>query len=96
MKSVLRAASGRGAVAFALHLGDGLLEKLAIQVKAYGGDVAALLGSQQVARTAYFQVPHGNFEAGTQFRILFDGGDAFAGVSRGGGGSGEHEVGVGR
>ena len=27
--------------------------------------------------------------------ILFDGGDAFAGVSRGGGGSGEHEVGVG-
>lgn len=65
----------------ALHVGDGLLEKLAVQVKADSGNVAALLGAQQVARAAYFQVPHGYLEAGTQLRVLLDGGDALAGVS---------------
>ena len=79
---------------FALHVGDGLLEKLAVQVKADGGDVAALLGAEQVARSADFQVAHGYFESGTQFRVLFDGGDALAGVFRSGGGPGQHEVGV--
>lgn len=57
--------------------------------------MAALLGAEEVAGSADFEVAHGDFEAGAEFGVLFDGGDAFSGVSGGEGVPREEEVGVG-
>lgn len=81
--------------AAALKFGGGGLEHLAIQVKADGGDVTGLLGAEEVAGAADFEVAHGDFEAGAECRVLFDGVDAFAGVAAGHEVARDHEVGVG-
>src|SRR5690606_9280176 len=51
----------------------GLLQQLAVQLEAYGGDKAVLLGPQQVARAADFQVAQGNLEARPQLGEFPDG-----------------------
>src|SRR2546430_10330440 len=50
--------------------------------KPHRRNVTALLGAEQVARAADFQVAHGDFEAAAQRGVLFDGADPFAGVGQ--------------
>ena len=45
---------------------DALFEELAIKLETDGGDVAALLRAEQVARAANFQVAHGDFKAAAE------------------------------
>ena len=45
--------------------------------------MAALLGAEQVAGAADFEVAHGDFEAGAERGVLLDGVDALAGVADG-------------
>jgi hypothetical protein len=59
---------------------DTLFEELAIEVEADGGDMAALLGAEEIAGAADFKVAEGDLKAGSEGGILFDGADAFAGV----------------
>ena len=47
-----------------------LLHDLLVCLDAYVGYEAALLGSQQIARTAYVEVLHGNVEARAQIGEL--------------------------
>ena len=58
---------------FGTQFGDGLLEHALVGLIAQVGDEAALLGSQQVARTADVQVLHGNLDAGAQVAETLDG-----------------------
>ena len=56
-----------------LEPADGLVEQLAVQLVADGGDVAALLGAEDVARPADLQVAHGDAEAGPEVGVFLDG-----------------------
>ena len=51
-------------VLFAFQAVDGLAEELAVEVEADLGDVAGLLGAEEVAGAADLEVAHGDFEAG--------------------------------
>ena len=62
----------------ALQLCNRLLEELAIQIKTDRHDVAALGGAQNAARSADFQIAHGDAKAGTEGAVLFDRVDSFA------------------
>src|SRR5439155_14974677 len=66
----------------ALERADALFEQLAVKFEADRRDVPALLGAEQIARAANFQVAHGDFEPAAQRRVLFDGADPFAGGSQ--------------
>ena len=50
----------------------GLPEKLRVKIVAHGGDVAVLLGAQQVARAADLEVAHGELEARAQLGQLLE------------------------
>lgn len=65
---------------FPLQALNGLPQQLAVELEADGGDMAALLGAEQVAGAADFKVAHGYFEAAAQLGVLLDGRRAFAGV----------------
>src|SRR5208282_4936419 len=67
---------------FALEGADALLEQLTIQLEAHSGDVPALLGTEQVARAADFQVAHGDFESAAEAGVLLNGADAFARIGQ--------------
>ena len=77
---------GTSGFAFPLEFGHGGFEQAAIKLEADGEDVSALFGAEDVAGTADFEVAHGDTEAGTEARVLADGGDALAGSA------GAHEV----
>ncbi len=74
---------------------NALAQQLAVEFKADGGDVPALLGAEQVAGAADFQVAHGDFEAAAECCELLDGGHAAAGISRDQGFARQQKVGVG-
>ena len=80
---------------FALETGDGLFEELAIEFKADAGDVAALLGTEEVTGAPEFEVAHCDAEAGAELVVLFEGVEAFVGLIDEGGVAVEKEVGVG-
>ena len=54
----------------ALQLGDGLVEHLDVQLEAERGDVAGLLGAEQVARAADLEVAHRDREAGAELGVV--------------------------
>ena len=56
---------------FPFEAGDGLFEELAIEFKADAGDVAALLGTEEVTGTAEFEVAHRDAEACAELVVLF-------------------------
>ena len=58
---------------------DGLFQQPAVQVEAHPGDLSVLFGPQQVPGPPDLQVPHGNLEAGPQFRKVPDGLEPFLG-----------------
>lgn len=72
-----------------------MAEELAVEVEADLGDVTGLFGAEEVAGTADFEIAHGDFEAGAEGGVLFDGVDAFAGIALGDHFAGEEEDGVG-
>ena len=51
---------------FALESLHALLEQLAVKLESDGGDVAALLGTEDVARAANLEVAHGNLESAAE------------------------------
>src|SRR5205823_494083 len=66
---------------FAFERTDALLEELAIKIETDGGDVAALLCTQEIARAPNFQVAHGDFKTAAEARVLFDRADALPDVA---------------
>src|SRR5437762_2739694 len=64
---------------FALQLGNGALQHLAIHIEADRFDVAVLLAAEHVAGAAKLEIECGNAESGTQFAEFLHGGEAFAG-----------------
>ena len=62
---------------FAAFLQHGFIQKLQIHIIANAHHVTGLLGTQQVACTANFQIPHGDFKAGAKFRKVPDGSQTF-------------------
>ena len=70
------------------------LEHFTIKVEPDGDNVAALFGAEQVSRTANFQIAHGNFKSGAEFRVLLDGRYALAGRADGHQLSWQEKVGV--
>ena len=65
---------------FALEPLHALLEQLAVKLEADGGDVAALLCAEDVARAANLEVAHGDLESAAELRVLLERADALAGV----------------
>ena len=63
--------TGAGGV-LALQLPDRLGDDLAVEVEADGGDVAGLLGAEQVAGAADLEVAHGDLETRAQVGGLAD------------------------
>ena len=57
--------------------------------------MAALLRTQQIARTADLQVAHGNLEAATQRTVLLNGTHPFAGLGQQLGVAWQHQVAIG-
>ena len=55
-----------------MQLPDGVLQEQAIPLVAYGRDVAALLGPEDVPGPADLQVPHRDLEPGPEFGELLD------------------------
>ena len=51
---------------------DALPEQLAIELKAHADDVPALLGAEQIARAAEFEVAHRDAETGAELVVLPD------------------------
>lgn len=80
---------------FAFETGDGLFEELAVEFETDSGDMAALLGAEEVARAAEFEVAHGDAEARAELVVLFKGVEAFVGLVDEGGVAVKEEVGVG-
>ena len=72
-----------------------MAEELAIEVESDGGDVAGLLGTEEVACAADFEVAHGDLEAGSERGVLLDGRHALAGLREELCVAWEQEVGVG-
>ena len=64
----------------ALELGDGLGDHLAVEVEADGGDVARLVGAEQVAGAADLEVAHGDLEPGAEVGELADGLEPLVGL----------------
>ena len=60
-----------GCAGFALEGLNALFEQLTVEIKPDGGDVSALLGSQQIACTSNLQIPHRNLESASKFGVLF-------------------------
>jgi len=56
------------------------VQQIAIQLVAHRGDVAALLGSQDVAGAAQFQIAHRNAKPGAHVAELFNGPQSLAAV----------------
>ena len=79
----------------ALGGGDGLIQQLHIQVVADGLHVAVLALTQQVARAADLQIPHGDAEARAKAGELPNGGQPLVGQLAEGLVPAEGEVGVG-
>jgi len=48
---------------FALHLADGAVKHLGVELKSDGFDVAALLSAQEIAGTAQLEIERGDLEA---------------------------------
>ena len=67
------------AALFALQFADGFLEQLGVQVKADFMDVAALVGAEDVAGAADFEVAHSDAETGAQVGGFEDGLEAHFG-----------------
>src|SRR2546429_3667156 len=59
---------------FAFQGSDALLEQLAVEFEADGGDVAALLRPEEVSRASDFEIAHGDFESAAEGGVLFYGG----------------------
>src|SRR5262249_50895135 len=79
----------------AAELVDGLVEHLAEELEADGGDGAALLGAEEVAGAAELEVEGGDLEAGAKLGVALQGLDAGAGLVGHGVGRGDDEVAVG-
>ncbi|CDE94401.1 unknown [Acidaminococcus sp. CAG:542] len=58
---------------------DGLFQQPAVQVETHSGNLAVLFRPQQVPGAPDFQIPHGDFEPGPQFRKVPDGLEPFLG-----------------
>ena len=56
----------------ALQFSHSFLEELGVQIEPHGGDVAVLLGAEQVPRPADLEVAQGQLEAGAELRQLLD------------------------
>ena len=54
----------------ALHLRNGLVEELDVELEADRGDVAGLLSAEQLARAADLEVAHRDREAGAELRVV--------------------------
>ena len=80
---------------FTLQHRNTLAEQLAIQVEAHRSDVAALLGTEQIARTSNLQVAHGDLETATQRTVLLNGTHPFAGLGQQLGVAWQHQVAIG-
>ena len=78
-----------------LELGHAILQELAVQLKAHGGDVAGLLLPQEVAGAPDFQVLHGQAEARPQVGEAPDGAHALPGVGGQFPHGGQQHIGVG-
>ena len=72
--------STRGFTFLAFQRADALLEQLAVEFKPDGGDVAALLRAEQIARAANFQIAHRDFESAAERGVLLHRADALAHV----------------
>ena len=59
-----------------LHLADGAVEHLGVELEANRLDVSALLATQEITRTAQFQIEGRNLEAGPQVGKFFQCGQA--------------------
>ena len=68
---------------------------MAIQVEAHRSDVATLLRTEQIARTANLQVAHGDLETATQRTVLLNGTHPFAGLGQQLGVAWQHQVAIG-
>ncbi len=55
----------------ALHLADGSIEHLGIELEADGFDMSALLAAEQISRAAQFQIKRRDFEARAQIGKFF-------------------------
>ncbi len=63
---------GLGRLRLVLQLPRRFFQKLAIHLVADRGDVARLLGAEDVARAANFQVAHRDLEAGAEMAVFLD------------------------
>ena len=63
----------------ALQAGDGLAEKLAVEFETDADDVAALLGTEEVAGPTELKVAHRDPEAGAELSVLAHRGEALTG-----------------
>ena len=52
------------------ELGHRLVQHLDVELEAEGGDVARLLGAEQVPRTADLEVAHRDLEPGAELRVV--------------------------
>ena len=59
-----------GGARLAGELGDGLVEHLDVELEAERGDVARLLGAEEVARAADLEVAHRDLEAGAELGVV--------------------------
>src|SRR2546422_3169383 len=67
---------------FALHLADGAVKHLGVELKSDGFDVAALLSAQEIAGTAQLEIERGDLEARSQIGKLFQRSQPAAGDGR--------------
>ena len=63
----------RRAPRHALQLGDGLVQHLDVELEAERGDMAGLLGAEQVAGAADLEVAHRDREAGAELGVVGEG-----------------------
>ena len=63
---------GRRRLGLVLELPRRLFQQLAVHLVADGRDVAGLLGAEDVAGAADFQVAHGDLEAGAEVAVFLD------------------------
>ena len=80
----------------ARQLGDDLLQHLDVELEAERGDVAGLLGAEQVAGAADLEVAHRDREAGAELRVVGKRREAGPGLGRQLRRLGVEEVGVRR
>ena len=81
--------------AFALHFANRAIKHLRVELETDGFDVAALLASKQVSRTAELKIKRRDFEAGAQIGKFLESGEAAARDGRQLRFRGNQQIGVG-